>query len=87
MSNTSLINRIKESLNKYQNKEIQRKALISSLEENGRALEMMPYALIKEINEIEYQLTVAQFSDEEGCVPTEEEAISRLAAWLDKVPR
>ena len=48
---------------------------------------MMPYALVKEIDDIEYQLTVAQFSDEEDCLPTDVEALSQLSSWLSKVPR
>ncbi len=87
MSNNTLINRIEEALAKYENGDIDRKALISSVEENGSALEMMPYRLIKEIEEIEYQLTVAQFADEDEFLPCEEEALARLSSWLNEVPR
>ncbi len=87
MSNVSLLNRIEDALEKYQRGEINRKALISAVEDNGRALEMMPYTLFKEIDQIEYRLTVAQFADEDDFVPEEQEVISQLRQWLAKVPR
>lgn len=87
MSDVSLLNRIEEALSKYQRGEINRKALISAVVDNGRALEMMPYALIKEIEEIEYHLTIAQYADEDDFMPNEEEVIGHLKKWLTKVPR
>ena len=87
MSNSRLLSRIECAIDEYQKRKINRKALISSIRENGRALELMPYKLIKEIEEIEYQFTVAQFYDEEECLPSEADAIASLTKWLSEVPR
>ncbi|MCU7853428.1 MAG: hypothetical protein KZQ80_14590 [Candidatus Thiodiazotropha sp. (ex Monitilora ramsayi)] len=87
MSNSRLLGRIENALDEYKSGKIDRKTLISSITENGKALEMMPYNLIKEIDEIEYQFTVSQFSDEEECLPSEAEVIARLSRWLSEVPR
>ena len=75
------------ALEMYQHKEITRKELISSVEINGRALENMSYALIKELDEIEYKLTRAQFADEDSFLPDEEEAVQFLVNWLEKIPK
>ena len=66
--------------------EIDIKALKESIELNGNALEMMPYTTIKEIDDIEYKLTVSQFADEEDCYPNIEEVLKVIEAWLEKVP-
>ena len=86
MSNISLVRRIEQAITNYRNGETDRSELISAVEENVKALEMMPYHMIKEIEEIEYQLTVAQFVDEDEFLPNEEEALNCLEKWVSKVP-
>lgn len=86
MSNARLVERIESSLAEYRAGNIDLETLISAITEQGSALEMMPYALVKEIDEIEYQLTASQFSDEDKSLPSEVEAITRLTQWLSKVP-
>ena len=87
MSNTRLIERIESSLAEYRAGNIDLDTLISSITEQGSALEMMPYRLVKEIDEIEYQLTASQFSDEDESLPSEAEAIARLTQWISEIPR
>jgi hypothetical protein len=87
MSNNTLVRRMETALSRYLQKEISRKELISSVEENGRALEMMPYNLIKEIDEIEHQLTVSQWAEEDGFLPEEEQVLVQLRQWLQKIPK
>lgn len=87
MSNRTLVKRMEASLSSYLHKEISRNELISSVEENGRALEMMPYSLIREIDEIEHQLTVSQWAKEDEFLPEEERAIEQLRQWFQKIPK
>jgi hypothetical protein len=47
---------------------------------------MMPYPVIKELEEIEYKLTVSQFADEEDHYPDIEEVLEFIDTWLAKVP-
>jgi len=86
MSNRSIKRRIEESLALFRAGKIDIKSLISSVENNGHALEMMPYNLVKEIDEIEHQLTISQFYGEEGCNLDIDGALRTLESWLSKVP-
>jgi hypothetical protein len=86
MSNRSIKERIEKSLDDFKAEKINIKMLKDSIELNGRALEMMSYSMIKEIDEIEYKLTVSQFADEEDCYPNIEEVLKSIDAWLKKVP-
>ena len=78
--------RIEKSLQSFKAGELGIEALKQSIELNGNALEMMPYSAIKIIEDIEYKLTVSQFSEEEGCYPNIDEVIKCIEAWLEKVP-
>lgn len=86
MSNITIKRRIEKSLGAFKAGEIDIKALKESIELNGNTLEMMPYGAIKEIDDIEYKLTVSQFADEEDCYPNIEEALKAIEVWLEKVP-
>ena len=86
MSNTTIKQRIEESIQEFKSGKISIKDLKDSIELNGNVLEMMPYPMIKELEEIEYKLTVSQFADEENCYPNIEEALEFIEAWLVKVP-
>ena len=78
---------VKNALDLYQREKLTRKELISSVEINGQALENMPYALVKQIDEIEYKFMMAQFADENDSEVTEDEAIKFLVSWLEKLPK
>lgn len=86
MSNRSLKKRIRISTEKFKVGEIDLIALKDSIGINGRALEMMPYEMIKQIDEIEYKLTVSQFADEEDCYTDIEEVLKSIDEWLTKIP-
>lgn len=86
MSNISLKERIEHSIKEFKSGDIDIKGLKSSIEANGRSLEMMPYALVKEIDEIESRLTMAGFADEEDCETNIEEVLEYIEKWLEKVP-
>ena len=86
MSNRSIKDRIEKSLDDFKTGKINIKTLKDSIEVNGRALEMMPYSMIKEIDEIEYKLTLSQFADEEDCDANIEEVLKSIDLWLKKVP-
>lgn len=86
MSNKSIRERIEKSVEEFKCGKINTQVLKESIVLNGRALEMMSYAMIKEIDDIEYKLTVSQFADEEDCYPNIEEVLEQIEMWLQKVP-
>lgn len=86
VSNQSLKLNIQNSVEKFLRNEINLEHLRSSLEINGRALEGMPYAQIKEMDELEYKLTMSQFHDEEDCETDIDQAISAINIWLENIP-
>lgn len=87
MSNESLINRIQASLDLVQAGQATAHALADSIRGNGRALEAMPYELIKETESLALDLDIAQWHDEDGFVPELAPILSRVREWLSKVPR
>ena len=86
MSNRTLHTHIAQALAAYRAGSIGIPALRDAVVQNGRALEAMPYALVKEIDDIEYDLTAAQFAEEEDCIPNIRGAIAKLESWLNAVP-
>ena len=86
MSNRTLHSRIAQALADYRAGTLGIPELRDAVVQNGRALEAMPYALIREIDAIEYDLTAAQFAEEEDCVPNIGSAIAKLEAWLNALP-
>jgi len=86
MSNRTLHNRIAQALAAYRAGSIGIPALRDAVVQNGRALEAMPYALVKENDDIEYDLTAAQFSVEEDCLPNVSGTLAKLESWLSAVP-
>lgn len=86
MSNKSIKKRIAQSIKDFKSGNIDLKALKDSIEKNGQALEMMPYSLIKELDQIEYDLTVSKFADEEDSYSNIDEVLKTIEIWLGKVP-
>jgi len=86
MSNQSIKDRIQKALSDFESNQLSLVALKECVELNGPALEAMPYNLIKDIDEIEYQLTQCQFADEEDCEYSIESTISFIKNWLNNVP-
>jgi len=86
MSNESIKERISKSIEDFTAKKIDLKELKESIELNGRALEMMPFSMIKDLEEIEYELMIADLAQEEDCRPNVEQLIKLLESWLKNVP-
>ena len=86
MSNRTLRDRIAAALDAYRKGEAPLSALRDAVVQNGRAMEAMPYSLVKQIDDIEYALTAAQWAEEEDCLPQMGEALSELDGWLRAVP-
>jgi hypothetical protein len=82
----SIKDRIEKALFEFENNRIGIEALIGCIELNGQALEAMPYNLIKEIDEIEYQLTQCQIADDEDCEYDIDSTIIFIKGWLNKIP-
>ncbi len=86
MSNQSIKGRVQKALDDFESNQLSLAALRDCIELNGNALEAMPYNLVKDIEEIEYQLTQCQFADEEGCEFSVKRTISFIENWLSNVP-
>ena len=86
MSNVTLKARIVRALAEFEAGRMDHAGLRSAVVENGRALEAIPYALVKGIDDLEYLLTTSQWYDEEGCETSREEALSAVKRWLAQVP-
>ena len=86
MSNRTLRERIVQALATYRRGDSTLADLRSAVVVNGRSMEAMPYVLVKEIDDMEYLLTVAQWTDEEGCAPDMESVLTKLDSWLNSVP-
>ena len=89
MSNSVLKKRIAEAVREFETDDMGMAALKSAVLDNGSALEGMPYALIKEMDDIEYKLTVSQFYDGEDPERPQispQDALNALKVWLSKVP-
>jgi len=86
MSNKSIKKYIEKSIEEFRSGKISVKSLKESIELNGRALEMLPYSMIKALDDFEYKLTLSQFADEEDSYPTTKQVLSQIEEWLTKVP-
>ena len=86
MSNKSIKQILERSIEEFKAGKISIKELKDSIELNGNTLEMMPYQMIKELDDIEYKLMVSQFADEEYCYPNIEEVLNFIDEWLQRVP-
>jgi len=87
MTNESLIARIQASLELVEEHRAPACDLADSIRGNGRALEAMPYALIKEIESIAMDLDIAQWHDDDEFSPELGPILIRVRGWLSKLPR
>ncbi|WP_332851922.1 hypothetical protein [Duganella sp. S19_KUP01_CR8] len=87
MSNQTLIARIEASLALLQAHQGDSRALAESIRGNGKALEGMPYPLIKEMEDLAMDLDIAQWHDEDGFAPEIGPILVRVQSWLAKLPR
>lgn len=87
MSNNSLIDRIESALAAVRTQEATAQFLADAIRSNGRALEGMPYALIKELEDLAMDLDIASWHDEDGFLPDLPSILSRVDRWLLQLPR
>lgn len=87
MSNSSLISRIEAVLSSVRAGESSGKSLADAIRGNGRALEGMPYPLVKEMESLALDLDIAAWDDEEGLLPEMGVVLNQVDDWLDRLPR
>jgi hypothetical protein len=87
MSNLTLIMRMESALKTTRAGETSAKALAETIRGNGKALEAMPYPLIREIEFLAMDLETAHWQDEDGFLPPLNEVLHRVETWLSKLPR
>lgn len=63
------------------------KDLSDSIMNNGRALEGMPFTLIKEMEDIAEDLEIADWVDEDRFWPDLASVLERVELWIAKLPR
>jgi hypothetical protein len=87
MSNRTLIARIESGLESVRTREISAATFAKIVRNNGRALEGMPYDLIKTIEDLAQDLEIAEWYEKDGFVPDIESVLLRTQAWLTSLPR
>ena len=87
MSNETLIARIENSLEDLRSDKISIRMFAEIVENNGSALEGMPYVLIQEMRRLAGQIHIAQWYDEDGFSPELEPLLVQTKHWLSKLPR
>jgi hypothetical protein len=87
MSNETLIARIESGLNGMRAREISAAAFAKIVRNNGRALEAMPYDLIRKIEDLAQNLEIAEWYEKDGFLPDLESVLLRTQAWLASLPR
>jgi hypothetical protein len=87
MSNRTLIERIESGLADVRAEKISARTFAEIVRNNGRALEGMPYALIKEFESLALDLEIAEWYDEDGCSPELAPLLVKTQAWLAMLPR
>jgi len=87
MSNQTLIARIESGLNSMRAREIGAATFAKIVRNNGRALEAMPYDLIRKIEDLAQDLEIAEWYEKDGLVPDLESVLGRTQALLASLPR
>ncbi len=87
MSNNSLITRIESVLASVRARQSTAQCLARAIRNNGRALELMPYPLIRELEDLAMDLDIAAWHDEDGFLPDRGSILPRVDTWLRQIPR
>jgi hypothetical protein len=61
--------------------------LAKAIRDNGRALERMPYPLVKEMERLASDLEIASWQAEDGFLPASGPILAQVDDWLRKLPR
>lgn len=87
MSNETLIARIEAALADVRSDKISARMFAEIVENNGSALEAMPYVLIQEMRRLAANLHTAEWYDEDGFSPELEPLLVQTKNWLSMLPR
>ncbi|GGY89338.1 hypothetical protein ACFFTM_14445 [Pseudoduganella plicata] len=87
MSNRTLIERIESGLADIRAGKISARTFAEIVRNNGRALEGMPYALIREFELLALELEIADWYVEDGFSPELAPLLVKTQAWLAMLPR
>ena len=87
MSNNSLISRIEAGVASVRSGYSTAKSLAECVRINGRAMEGVPYPLIKEVESLAISLDIAASQDEDGFVADVESILVRVETWVRNLPR
>lgn len=87
MSNETLVARIEVALACVRDGNMAASELAQIVRANGTALEAMPYPLVQEMRSIAMDLDIAQWYDEDGCLPDRDKVLNQTEAWVAKLPR
>ncbi|MEE8451892.1 MAG: hypothetical protein V3R99_08255 [Thermoguttaceae bacterium] len=86
MSNRTLTARIRDVLVDVRSGTQNAKQAAVVLSGAGQSLEGMPYNLVKERDSIVMDLEIAQWYDDDDCVPNLKSVLDRAERWLREVP-
>ncbi|WP_447592342.1 hypothetical protein [Stenotrophomonas rhizophila] len=84
-ANQRLLTRIREARQALLQGHCSPAEMASTLLVNGRALDAMPYALIRTFESLSMDFEIASWCDEEGTEPDLRAALQGLDRWLDDV--
>ena len=87
MPNQTLISRIEVVLKSVRERQCSAGTLAAIIRLNGRGLEAMPYALIREMESLAMDLDIAQWYDEDGFLPELGKVLERTEDWLAELPQ
>lgn len=87
MSNETLVARLEVALACVRDGNMAACELAQIVRANGAGLEAMPYPLILEMRGIVMDLDIAQWYDEDGCLPDLNKVLNQAEAWVAKLPR
>ena len=85
MSNNSLITRIESVLASVRARQSTAQCLARAIRNNGRALELMPYPLIRELEDLAMDLDIAAWLDGDGFLPDLDSILPRVDTWLRQI--
>lgn len=86
VSNNNLHKQISIALQDVREGKVSPKVASLTLRNNGRALEGMPYTLIKEMESLAMDLEIAEWYENENCFPDLDTVLLKTEEWLKKIP-
>ena len=87
MSNRSLVERIGSAVQSFHSGDLGANRLAETLELHGRALEGMPYSLLKELDDLIHELEICTFADEDDTISDAASVVRKVEQWLHSIPR